>query len=96
MDQVKSSYGAIYRAVKEANVSGYIAPGVRGMLHRAIDELKLFREPEHFIAIAERISITLHAFDAAVLRCDEARKGATRQALQALEEQWLSAPVPRS
>jgi hypothetical protein len=96
MDDVRESYGAVYRVIREANVSGYITPGLRGRIYQAIDNLKLFRAPADHISIAERISVTLHALEWAALRRDDSRCTADWQSLSALEEQWLSAPVPRS
>lgn len=96
MEDVQESYGAVYRVIREANVSGYITPGLRGRMYQAIDNLKQFRVPADHIGIAERISVTLHALEWAALRRDDSRRMADWQSLSALEEQWLSAPVPRS
>lgn len=96
MEDVRESYGAVYRVIREANVCGYITPGLRGRMYQAIDNLKLFKAPADHISIAERISVTLHALEWAALRRDDSRRVADWQSLGALEEQWLSAPVPRS
>lgn len=96
MEDVLESYGAVYRVIREANVSGYITPGLRGRMYQAIDNLKRFRAPADHISIAERISVTLHALEWATLRRDDSRRVADWQSLGVLEEQWLAAPVPRS
>lgn len=96
MDEVQESYGAVYRVIREANLSGYVTPGLRGRMYQAIDTLKSLRAPADHISIAERISVTLHALEWAALRRDETRRTADWNVLGALEEQWLSAPVPRS
>jgi len=96
MEEIHESYGAVYCVVKEACISGYITPGLRGRMYNAIDTLKLRKAPADHINIAERISVTLHALEWASVRRDEPRLKADWQALCALEEQWLAAPVPRS
>lgn len=96
MEEVHESYGAVYQVIKEANLSGYITPGLRGRMYQAIDNLKSFRAPADHISLAERISVTLHALEWATLRRDDSRRKADWQSLGALEQQWLSAPVPRS
>ena len=96
MEDVHESYGAIYQVVREANVAGYISPGFRGDVYRAIDALKIFNAPPDHVNIAERISLTLHALEWAALRRDDNRRAAVWNAMRALEEQWLGAPVPRS
>jgi hypothetical protein len=96
MEEVRESYGAVYRVIREANGFGYVTPGLRGRMYQAIDTLKTFKAPADHIGIAERISVTLHALEWATLRRDDSRRAADWQALGALEEQWQSAPVPRS
>lgn len=96
MEEVQDSYGAVYRVIKEASVSGYITPGLRGTMYKAIDSLKTLKAPADHISIAERVSVTLHALEWAMLRRDDPRRTADWNALRTLEEQWLSAPVPRS
>jgi hypothetical protein len=96
MDAVQESYGTVYQVIKEANVTGYITPGLRGRMYQAIDTLKQLKAPADHISIAERISVTLHALEWATLRRDDSRRKADWQSLGALEEQWLSAPVPQS
>ncbi|KPF89858.1 MAG: hypothetical protein KGQ75_02565 [Sphingomonadales bacterium] len=96
MEEVHESYGAVYRVIREANLSGYVTPGLRGRMYQAIDDLKSLRAPADHISIAERISVKLHALEWAALRRDDKRRIADWQSLGALEEQWMSAPVPRS
>lgn len=96
MEEVQQSYGAVYQVIREANLSGYITPGLRGRMYEAIDSLKLFKAPADHISIAERISVTLHKLEWAALQRDDSRRRADWQSLGMLEEQWLSAPVPRS
>lgn len=96
MEEVHESYGAVYRVVREAKLSGYITPGLRGRMYQAIDNLKQWKAPADHISIAERISVTLHALEWAAVRRDDSRRVADWKSLGALEEQWLSAPVPRS
>jgi len=95
MEDARDSYGLIYQVVREANVSGIIAPGLRGRMYKAIDTLKLFKAPADHISIAERISVTLHALEWAMFRCDSQRVAADWQVMRSLEEQWLAAPVPQ-
>lgn len=96
MEQVRESYGAVYQVIKEANVSGYVTPGLRGRMYQAIDTLKTFKAPADHISVAERISVTLHALEWATLRRDAARLAKDWQTPGALEGQWLSAPVLQS
>jgi len=81
MEEVHESYGAIYRVIREANLSGYVTPGLRGRIYQAIDTLKQFKAPAHHIGIAERISVTLHALEWAALRRDDPRRVADWQSL---------------
>jgi hypothetical protein len=96
MEEVHESYGTVYQVVREAKGCGYVTPGLRGRMYQAIDTLKTFRAPADHISIAERISVTLHALEWASLRRDGSRLAADWQALGALEQQWLSAPVPKA
>lgn len=96
MEEVQQSYGTVYQVIREANLSGYITPGLRGRMYEAIDSLKLLKAPADHISIAERISVTLHKLEWAALQRDDSRRRADWKSLGMLEEQWLSAPVPRS
>lgn len=63
VEEVHENYGAVYRVIREANLTGYITPGLRGRMYQAIDNLKSLRTPADQISIAERISVKLHALD---------------------------------
>lgn len=65
-------------------------------MYNAIDTLKQSKAPLDHISIAERISVTLHALEWAAVRRDDERRVADWTRLRALEDQWLSAPVPRT
>ena len=96
MEEVHESCGAIFQIVYEANAAGYIESGFRGRLYGAMDVLKSTMAPSIHINIAERISVTLQAFERASLRHDEKRCAAGWNPLRALEKQWLCAPAARS
>ncbi len=96
MEEMHESYGAVYQVIREASGSGYVTSGLRGRMYQAVDTLKTFKAPADHIRLAERISVTLHALEWATLRRDDSRLAADWQALCALEEQWLTAPVPRA
>ncbi|WP_353230995.1 hypothetical protein [Novosphingobium sp.] len=89
-------YGLVYRVIDDLNASAVPKPGLRGAMFNAIDRLRAVSAPVDHVAIAERISATIHVLEWSLQRRDDARHGAATQALGALREAWLSLPVPRN
>lgn len=96
MEDIRQRCDATFRIIDADDIAYCIEPGLRGRLHQAINRLKSFKTSTNSISTTERISIALHRLDLAFLQRDAMQRGASWQALLALEQQWLSAPVPSS
>ena len=94
MEDTRQRCDAVSRVIPPDNCADYIEPGLRLRLHQAINTLKSFKISANKISTTERISLALHRLDLAFLQRDAMLRGASWHTLLALEQQWLSAPVP--
>lgn len=88
-------YTLVYRVLDALKASSNVAPGLRGSIFSAIDQLRVCSAPAEHVDIAERISATIHELEWALQKSNCERQARVRQQLSALTEAWLATPAPR-
>ncbi|MBA3055389.1 MAG: hypothetical protein FP826_10740 [Sphingomonadales bacterium] len=89
-------YAQVFRVLDALKASSNVAPGLRGSIFSAIDQLRVASAPAEHVAIAERISATMHQLEWALHKSNGERQACIRQQLRALNEAWLATPAPRN
>ncbi len=89
-------YTLVYRVLDALKTSSNVAPGLRGSIFSAIDQLRVSSAPAEHVAIAERISATMHQLEWALQKSNGERQARVRQQLSVLNEAWLATPAPRN
>eukprot|EP01037_Dinobryon_pediforme_P006032 gene6032-6106_t len=95
MSGIDDGYSLIYRVMDRLDQAPEATPGMRATIVRAVARLRADNAPVRHIAIAERLSATLHTIEWAMLMRDEARLADGMRHLASLRTLWLSLPAPR-
>jgi hypothetical protein len=95
MTKSDNGYSLVYRVIDRLDQAPDAAAGMRGTIVKAVDRLRADSAPIRHIAIAERISATLHSIEWALLQRDAGRLADGMHHLANLRTIWLSLPTPR-
>jgi hypothetical protein len=90
-----SAYMSVYEVVEEL-CSGHSVPaGLTGTMFSALDRLRAAQAPRSDVALAERISVTMHRLEWAIRSGDTGEQSRLRAELQGLGSDWLDTPICR-
>ena len=88
----------VYRVLDRVLKGGPVPPGAKGLIYRAIDNLRLRPGAGNRVELAERISLQLHRIETNLRLRDESVSELVRAELKRLAACWMkgriSGPAP--
>lgn len=88
----------VYQVLDRALKGGPVPPGAMGLIHRAIDDLRVRSRAGIRLELAERISLQLHRIESTLHLRDDSISDLARAELKRLAACWINGrvngPVP--